>query len=143
MRSHRGIAVAASFLILGAIPAVAGAKAPPVSGTWTYTDTTPDPTTLQNPAQEHCHGTLPSAPTDVNSQEFVAKKKGTLSLVSHNALDWAMEVHDSSGTVIAGTDGANPDDPENMVVAVKKGTYSVIYCSFAGEPSITVDYSFK
>jgi hypothetical protein len=29
-----------------------------------------------------------------------------------------------------------------MVVTLRKGTYEVIYCSFAGEPQITVDYQF-
>lgn len=142
MRAARTIVVAVgAALIVGAIPSVAGAG--PTKGTWTYVDTTPDPTTLENPATHHCHGTLPSAPVDVNNQTFKAKKKGVLTLTSHNALDWAMEVRDSKGNVVAGTDGANVDDKENMTVMLKKGTYQVVYCSFAGEPTITVDYRFK
>ena len=142
MRTYRIFATAAAaMLAVGMIASVAGAK-PPASGTWTYTDTTPDPSTLQNDATQHCEGTVPPGPADVNSQTFKAKKAGVLSLTSHNASDWAMEVKDSKGNIITGTDGANPNDPENMVVTLRKGTYEVIYCSFAGEPTITVDYKF-
>ena len=142
MRTYRIFATAAAaMLAVGMIASGAGAK-PPAKGTWTYTDTTPDPSTVQNDATQHCEGTLPSAPTDVNSQPFKAKKNGVLSLTAHNSADWAMEVKDSKGNIITGTDGANVDDPENMVVTLRKGSYEVIYCSFAGEPTITVDYAF-
>ena len=142
MRTYRIFATAAAaMLAVGMIASGAGAKAP-ASGTWTYTDTTPDPTTLQNDATQHCEGTVPASPADVNSQPFKAKKAGVLSLTAHNAADWAMEVKDSKGNIITGTDGANPNDPENMVVTLRKGAYEVIYCSFAGEPTITVDYKF-
>ncbi len=110
------------------------------SGTWTFTDFTPDPTTLQEPAERHCHGTIPAGPADVNAQPIKLKKGGRLELTAHNMLDWAMEVHDKNGNVITGTDGGGATDPENMDVILSKGSYIVVYCSFAGEPSITVDY---
>ena len=142
MRTYRTFAtVAAAILAVGMIASVAGAK-PPTSGTWTYTDTTPDPSTLQNDATQHCEGTLPASPADVNSYPFKAKKNGVLSLTAHNSADWAMEVKDSKGNIITGTDGADVQTPENMVVTLRKGMYEVIYCSFAGEPQITVDYKF-
>jgi hypothetical protein len=97
-----------------------------------------------NPGEQHCSGgALPAGPNDVNSQKLVVKKTSTLTLTAHNALDWAMEIRNSSGTNVTGTDGANVNDPENMTVALTKGTYEVVYCSFAGEPEITVDYSLK
>jgi hypothetical protein len=142
MRTIRIFAtVAAAMLAVGMITSGAGAK-PPASGTWTYTDTTPDPTTLQNDATQHCEGTLPTSPADVNSYPFKAKKTGVLSLTAHNSADWAMEVKDSKGNIITGTDGADVNTPENMVVTLRKGSYEVIYCNFAGEATITVDYSF-
>ena len=142
MRTHRFFATAAAALLaVGMIASGAGAKAP-TKGTWTYTDTTPDPSTLQNDATQHCEGQIPPSPADVNSYPFKAKKNGTLTLTAHNASDWAMEVKDSKGNIITGTDGADVNTPENMVVTLRKGTYEVIYCSFAGEPQITVDYSF-
>ena len=143
MRAARvAIAALGAATMVVALPGLSGAG-PTKKGTWTYVDTTPDPTTVTNPPTHHCHGTLPSAPIDVNSHTFKAKKRGTLRLTAHNELDWAMEVRDKKGNVIAGTDGANVDDKENMTVMLKKGTYSVVYCSFAGEPQITVNYSFR
>jgi hypothetical protein len=141
MRTYRIFATAAAaMLAVGMI--AAGAGAAPTSGTWTYTDSTPDPTTLQNDATQHCEGQVPPGPADVNSYPFKAKKAGTLTLTAHNSADWAMEVKDSKGNIITGTDGADVNTPENMVVTLRKGTYEVIYCNFAGEPQITVDYSF-
>jgi hypothetical protein len=129
------------ILVSGVIPALAGA-APAASGTWEYADFTPDPTVLQEPAEQHCHGTLPSSPADVNSYPFKAKKAGTLELTSHNMFDWAVEVRDAKGNVVAGTDGADVTTPENLTVYLGKGKYEVVYCSFMGEPEITVDYKF-
>lgn len=142
MRTIRIVAtVAAAMLAVGMVTSGAGAK-PPASGTWEYIDSTPDPSTLQNDATQHCEGQVPPGPADVNSQTFRAKKAGVLSLTAHNSADWAMEVKDSKGNIITGTDGADVNTPENMVVTLRKGTYEVIYCNFAGEPTITVDYSF-
>ncbi|MDQ4143362.1 MAG: hypothetical protein M3198_06400 [Actinomycetota bacterium] len=141
MRRFATIAVIA-VLAVAAVPTLASAGKN--KGTWTYIDTTPDPTVVENPASAHCSGGLvPAAPVDVNVHTFKAKKKGTLTLTAHNALDWAVEVHDSKGANIGGTDGASPVDPENLSVSLRKGTYKVIYCNFAGEPEITVDYRFK
>jgi hypothetical protein len=128
--------------VVGAFASFAGARSPS-SGTWTYIDTTPDPTVVLNDATQHCEQQTPAAPVDVTSQPFKAKKSGVLTLTSHNAADWAMEVKDSKGNIVTGTDGADPNTPENMVVSLSKGSYEVIYCSFAGEPTITVDYAFK
>lgn len=145
MRTYRTIVIAlAATLVLGALGSFAGARPLSASkGTWTYTDTTPDPTVVLNDATQHCEGTLPAGPADVNSQTFKAKGTGVLSLTSHNMLDWAMEIKDSKGNIVTGTDGADSTTQENMVTTLTKGTYSVIYCNFSGEPSITVDYSWK
>jgi hypothetical protein len=145
MRTYRIlVTVLATMLVFGAVGSFAGARsAKGNSGTWTYTDATPDPTTLTNDATMHCEGTVPAGPADVNSYPFKAKTAGVLTLTSHNLSDWAMEVKDSKGNIVTGTDGGDPNTPENMVVSLSKGSYEVIYCSFAGEPQITVDYSFK
>ena len=134
------IAVGAA-LAVSALPTAASAGK---KGTWTFVDTTPDPTVVTNPASQHCTGTVPAAPVDVNEQTFKAtKKRGTLRLTAHNALDWAVEVRTKSGVTIAGTDGEDPTQAENLSVMLKRGTYKVVYCSFAGEPTIQVDYSYK
>ena len=122
----------------------------PVSGTWTYTDSTPDPTSdadiahhCTNPAT-HANGqTTPPAPTDVNVQELKVKKKGTLTLTGHGTGDWAVEVLNKKDVSIAGND-VNPPEFETLVASLpKKGTYKVMWCNLSGEPQITVDYTFK
>ena len=137
-----------AIIALGAVLAVAAipslASAGKNKGTWTFIDTTPDPTVVTNPASQHCTGIVPAAPTDVNNQTFKAtKKRGTLKLTAHNALDWAVEVRDKRGNTIAGTDGEDPTQAESLTVGLRRGTYTVVYCSFAGEPVIEVDYSYK
>jgi hypothetical protein len=146
MRKNRILMVGlTATLLVGALSSVGMARARgPASGTWTFTDFTPDPTVFPNPGEQHCSGgALPAGPTDVNSQELVVKKTSTLTLTSHNAMDWAMEVRTSDGTWITGVDGPLPTDPENMTISLSKGKYEVVYCSFAGEPEITVDYSLS
>ena len=143
MRTYRiSVTAIAALLVVGAFASFAGARGAS-SGTWTYTDATPDPTVVANDATQHCETTVPAGPADVNSQAFKAKTPGVLTLTSHNALDWAMEVKDSKGNIVTGTDGGSPNDPENMIVSLSKGSYEVVYCNFSGEPSITVDYAFK
>ena len=137
------LVAAAITLALVATPSLAGAPSKS-KGTWTFTDTTPDPTVVLNDAHLHCHGVVPAAPVDVNAQPFKAKKPGTLKLTAHNALDWAVEVRDSHGNVIAGTDSEDSFAAENLTATLPRaGTYSVVYCNFSGEPQITVDYAFK
>ena len=122
----------------------------PISGTWTYTDSTPDPTFdadtahhCTNPAT-HANGqTTPPAPTDVNVQELKVKKRGTLTLTGHVSGDWAVEVLNKKDVSIAGAD-VNPPEFESLVVTLpKKGLYKVMWCNLSGEPQITVDYTFK
>jgi hypothetical protein len=117
----------------------------PLHGTFSYVDTTPDPTVVANTdAASHCHGNLPSSPADVNSHTIKVTGPGTLSVVGHNKLDWAMEVRDSHGVVLAGSDGSSPAAPEGAVVTLPKaGTYAIVYCSAEGEPTITADYTYK
>jgi hypothetical protein len=145
MRISRTVlaAVAAVAMVLAIPSAAAGAKTKTIKGTWTYTDFTPDPTTLQDPASQHCSGDVPAGPADVNVQILKAPAKGNLRLTSHNQADWAMEIRTAKGVTIAGTDGGDVDTPENMNIILKKGKYQIVYCSFAGEPQITVDYVFK
>jgi hypothetical protein len=140
MRTYRiFVTAAAAMLAVGMIGAGAGAK-PPKSGTFTYTDITPNPSNFG----ECMNTTVPSAPSDVNSYPVkVTKKSATLTLTSHNAADWAAQVTDSKGNIIASADGPTPTDVENLVVTLRKGSYNVNYCNWAGEPQITVDWALK
>lgn len=139
------LALTAASASLSTAFASPAAKAKPLKGTWSYLDTTPDPSVVANSnASEHCHGKLPSSPVDVNSHTLKVTGPGTLTVVGHNKLDWAMEVRDSKGNVLAGSDGSSPTSAEGAVVTLTKaGAYAVVYCSAEGEPSITADYTFK
>ncbi len=109
-------------------------------GTWTFTDYSPDPTSTPEPVERHCHGQSPvTTPLDVNSQMVKLKAGGRLEMTAHNLLDWAVEVRDSKGNVISGTD-SNPPEPESLAVILEKGKYEVVFCNLEGEPEITVDY---
>jgi hypothetical protein len=141
MRTYRTfVTAAAAALIVGALGAGAGAK-PPKSGTWTFTDVTPNPSNFG----ECMNTTVPSSPADVNSYPLkVTKKTATLTLTSHNAADWAAEVRDSKGNIIASSDQPiGGSQAENMVVTLRKGSYTVSYCNWSGEPTITVDWALK
>lgn len=142
---RRRTAVVIATLALAAVPSFAEAGAVPAQteGTWTFIDFSPDPTSTPEDATMHCHGMLPTAPGDVNSQPLKLKSAGTLNLTSHNVLDWAMELRDSGGNVVTGTDGGDLTTPENLSVFLPKGKYEVVYCNLEGEPEITVDYSFE
>jgi hypothetical protein len=144
-RATLALAMIAAVGVAGSAPALAAKSKPkPLSGTFSYTDVTPDPTvTANSDAASHCHGNVPAAPVDVNSHPLKVKGKGILTVVGHNMGDWAMEVRDSKGLVLAGSDGSTPTDPEGTVVMLPKaGTYSVVYCNLEGEPTTTASYKF-
>jgi hypothetical protein len=140
-------ATTALCAVAGLAPALASPahKGKPLHGTFSYLDTTPDPTVIANSdASSHCHDNLPSAPTDINSHTIKVTGAGTLTVVGHNKLDWAMEIRDAHGAVLAGSDGSSPASPEGAVASLTKpGKYAIVYCSAEGEPSITADYTFK
>lgn len=127
-------------LALSALPSSAAPRMQ-TSGTFAYTDVTPNPTVFG----ECSNSTVPSAPADVNAYEVKVKKpRMTLTTTSHNQLDWAAEVRDSKGNVLATSDQPfGGSQAENFVLSLKKGTYTVYYCNWSGEPQITVDWALK
>jgi hypothetical protein len=146
MRKYFFVLMAVAIVVLAAAPSMAARtiRTGSLKGSLSYTDTTPDPTVdTGGSATEHCHGALPSAPTDVNDHKIKVPGPGTLKVAGHNALDWAMEVRDSKGNVLAGSDGMLPTDAEGTTAYLSKaGTYDVVYCNLTGEPQVTADYSF-
>jgi hypothetical protein len=146
---NRRVTVAAVVVVVAAVgsaPALAKPKPKPkpLKGTFSYTDVTPDPTvTANSDATSHCHGNLPAAPTDVNVHTLTVKGPGMLTVAGQNKLDWAMEVRDSHGGVLAGSDGTTPVAAEGTSVPLPKaGNYQVVYCNLEGEPTITATYTF-
>ena len=138
--------------VAGAAPALAAPKPKPLKGTWSFTDTTPDPTPSAmgvapgTPARDgYCVGTEPSAPTDVNTQTIKVKGKGALTVLGDNNGDWAMEVRDAKNHFIAGSDGGLPQDKEGIagLAITKPGAYKVVFCNLGGAPTASATYSFK
>lgn len=141
MRRYLKVAVLVGVmaLLVAAVPSFA-ADQKATSGTWTFTDMSPNPSNFG----ECFNATVPSAPGDVNSYEVKVKKKlATLTTTSHNSLDWAAQITDKNGGVLMSADGSDPTTKENMSILVRKGTYTVWYCNWAGEPEITVDWEVK
>jgi hypothetical protein len=134
--------------VAGAVPAFAATAKPkpkPLKGTWSYTDTTPDPTVDASlgAATNHCHGKLPASPVDVNSQALKVKGTGSLTVIAHVTGDWAMEIRDAKGNVVTGVD-VNPPASESVAgLVLKKGAYAVVLCNLSGAPTATADYSLK
>ena len=147
---NRGIVVVLALsaaAAAGVVPAFAadGAKAKPSKGTWSYTDVTPDPSpdaSTSTNVSNHCHGKLPSAPVDVNSHTLKASRPGTLTVNASVVGDWALEIRDSKGNIVAGDD-SNPPASEGAVVALKKGAYAVVMCNLSGAPTATASYTFQ
>ena len=145
MRSKKILALAVgAALALALAPSTAVGAGAPKSGTWTFTDVTPDPSSIADSAGRCVGRPVPASPVDHNMETVkLTKKRQTFSVMSHNAADWAMELHDAKGNVLAAVDAADPFAPEGVTMMLKRGTYKVYYCNFAGEPQITVDWSIK
>ena len=133
--------------VAGVVPAFASPAKPkpkPLKGTWSYLDTTPDPSGNANGSTSlHCSGKLPAGPADVNAHTFKVTGPGTFSAISHVNGDWAIQLRDAKGNVITGDD-VNPPASEALTgVVLKKGTYSLVLCNLEGAPTATADYVFK
>jgi hypothetical protein len=150
--NRRGTIAALALLAVGAAgvtPALAApAKAKPLKGSWSFTDTTPDPTvSVMNTAKSlgpHCDGDVPAAPVDVNAHTLKVKGKGTLTVNGANTGDWAMDVRDAKNKQLASSDGGFPQDKEGIVLAISKpGSYTVIFCNLGGAPTASATYTYK
>jgi len=133
--------------VAGVVPAVAAPAKPkpkPLKGTWSYTDTTPDPSGNTGSSNAmHCSGKLPAGPADVNSHTFKVSGTGTFTAISKVTGDWGIQLRDAKGNVITGDD-VNPPASEALAgVVLKKGTYSLVLCNLEGAPTATASYSFK
>jgi hypothetical protein len=119
-------------------------KPKPIKGTWSFTDTTPDPTyagTSLNDASMHCHGQLPAGAADVNAKTITVVGHGTLTVEGNSVGDWAMELRDRKGNVLTGDD-QNPPKQESVSMDLNKGSWTLYYCNLTGAPTATATYSF-
>ena len=135
-------AVAVGTVAMG--PAVAAPKKPkPFKGSTTYTDNTADPTGSAPGSGAGCDSLLPSqfpreAPIPVK-----VPGAGKLKVSLANTGDWAVEIQDSRGVVLASADGDMPEAQESATAKTKKaGTYKIVPCNLGGAPTATVSWSW-
>jgi hypothetical protein len=152
--SNRGTVAVIALLAVGAAgitPALAAPakhKPKPIKGTWSFVDTTPDPSATaeaqQTGTDPYCHGgNVPPSPVDKNSYTLKIKGPGALTVTGSNTLDWAMELNDSKGHMLAASDGGLPQDEEGVVASLKKpGSYTVVFCNLGGAPTADATYQF-
>jgi hypothetical protein len=145
---NRRATIAVAALAVAAVttaPALAKAKPKPkpLKGSWSFTDTTPDPSVdAVSDNSSHCHGKLPAAPTDVNAHNLKVNGRGLLTVSGSTTGDWAMEIRDKHGNSLAGSDGSLPTAQEGTSVDLPKGTWTVFYCNVTGAPTATASYTF-
>jgi hypothetical protein len=117
--------------------------APPKSfkKTVSFTDGTPDPTgNAESTNEMHCSGKLPQeAPISVK-----IPGPGTLEVsIGGFQGDWALQLKDHTGEVIAGDDVNPPSAFESASVRFKKAdTVAILPCNLEGTPQAEVTYSY-
>lgn len=140
---NRTLALTAVLAAAGVALGTSAQAAPPksFSKTVSFTDATPDPSgNAESGNQNHCSGQLPQeAPISVkipgpgNVEVSIAGFQG----------DWALQIKDAAGEVIAGDDVNPPDAFESTSVRLKAAaTISILPCNMAGSPQAQVKYSY-
>jgi hypothetical protein len=135
----------ATALLAAAVGVSLGTSAhagPPKGFTKTvdFTDATPDPSGNAGATnQDHCSGKLPQE-TPI-SVKIPGKGSVDITLGGFQG-DWALQVKDPSGEILAGDD-VNPPGYESTSVTLKKaGTILILPCNLEGTPQGTVTYAF-
>ena len=138
MRRSIVIALSAAATAALALPAL-GAPPKPVTQKFSFTDATADVTATAGDAIG-CDGVLPNEP----GVEFTAPAGGKLKVSLTTTGDWALEVRDAKGRVLASADGGLPTDQEMVSVKIKAaGTYTVLPCNIGGLPNATGVIEYK
>ena len=145
------LASAAALAIAPAITTAATA-ASAHGGAWTFTDYTPDPTSLAADVAFHtvtgttitsyCHDSrVPSAPQDVNSRLLKVSRPGVLTLHLDATGAWGFDVATKHGVPLAGiTTTRAATDAASLAVPLRPGQYVVQACNLGGGPIASVDY---
>lgn len=143
LRRH-AIAATAIVVALGTVsltPATA-AKPKPFKGSQKYTDMTPDATASAVSGAD-CASLIPGDPLREKGLELTIPAPGKLKVDITNVGDWALEIRDPKGVLIASADGGSPEDIEQATAKAKKaGKYKIIPCNLGGAPDVTVNYAY-
>lgn len=141
MRARTAVSVGLAGLLLAGATAPALAttkkKPKPIKGTY-QAQALPDPSTTG--VQGTCN---PLTPTAKFEKAFTVPAKGYLHLETENTLDWALAIFTEDGEELGSSDGESPEVKEMTDVTFKKKTKVILRtCNFAGEPQVTVNYTF-
>ena len=140
MRIRTALTVSLGAVV--AVGALSPASAAPKPITKTYTaSATPDPSPAATPAGgKVCQPVTPSARF---TEPFKVPAAGTLAITIKMTGDWALGLRTKSGSTLASSDGAMPQDAESIQTKFKKPTEVLIdSCNFTGAPTAEVTYTF-
>jgi hypothetical protein len=130
---------------IGTAPASAGKppKPKPFKGSKAFTDATPDPTASVPGGYAGCDSSTPAQFPKEAGIPVKVPAAGKLKVTLDNKLDWAVDIRDAKGNVLASADGDMPNVVEEVSTRVKKaGTYTIVPCNLGGEPTVTVSWSY-
>lgn len=117
-------------------------KPKPISGSKKITDATADPTASAPGSGAGCDTLIPQLPREA-PVSIKIPGPGKLQVSIDNKLDWAIEILDSKGRVIASADGDMPDVMESTTAKTKTaGTYKMLACNLGGEPEVTMKWTW-
>jgi hypothetical protein len=118
-------------------------KPKPFKGSKSFTDQTPDPSASAPGSPVGCDSALPGQYPREAPISVKLPAAGKLNVKLANQLDWAVEILDPSGNVIASSDGADPNSVESATAKAKKaGTYKIQPCNLGGEPTVLVSWAY-
>jgi hypothetical protein len=140
---NRKLACTILVAAVGVALSTSANAAPPkgFSKTVSFTDSTPDPTGNAGATnQDHCSGKLPQeAPLSVK-----IPGAGSVDInIDGFQGDWALQIKDASGEIIAGDDQNPPNAFESTSVSLKKAaTIQILPCNLEGTPQANVHYTY-
>ncbi|HVF04595.1 MAG TPA: hypothetical protein VNA20_07135 [Frankiaceae bacterium] len=145
MKSRHMIAAVAAVALAGSVGVADAApkkKPKPINGSKKVTDTTPDPTASDPNSGAGCDTMIPQLPREA-PVPIKIPGPGKLKVSIDNKLDWAIEIIDPKGRVIAAEDGGTPEVMESTTAKTKTaGTYKMLACNLGGEPEVTMKWTW-
>lgn len=132
-------------LLTGAVlTATPGAAAPkpkpkPITQEVAFTDTTPDYSGWAVGEDSHCAGLLPRE----EAYAFKVPAAGTLKVsISGFTGEWALDLRNEKGAVLAETDVLAPETEALTVKLRKAGVVNIAPCNLAGTPEALISLVF-